>query len=279
MTYRNILVHVDQSPGAQARIASAAALSSRFRCPVTGMFLRSNRIPGNLLSEAATPMPQDVLDGYLDERMQVIEQASASAKEAFLAGLGAASKMSRWLDVNGDSPDEPIACARHHDLVIVPPRMTPSHGDAGITAAQIGMASGGPVLVLKHGGFPTDFGRKILVAWNDSREAVRALHDAWPFLETATEIHFLTVGRGRNHELDALLVRQLQDHLCPAAQLHVDENDEAPVEDLIRLHVGRTGADMVVMGLYGHSRLREFVLGGVSRSLLTDPPMPLFLSH
>lgn len=279
MTYRSILVHVDMLHGAQNRIASAAALSSRFQCQITGVFLRSDRVPQAILSEAATPMPQDVLDGVVNERRQVIEQAILSAKNAFLRGLGSTAKMARWLDVNGDSADEMIMCARRHDLVIVPPKMTSSHADTGLTAAQIGMAAGGPVLVLKPGGFPTDFGRKILIAWNDSRESVRALRDAWPFLETATEIHFLTVGREKNHQLDSLLSRQLQSHLCPPAYLHVDENDETPVEDLIRLYVGRTGADMVVMGLYGHSRLREFVLGGVSRSLLADPPMPLLISH
>ena len=73
--------------------------------------------------------------------------------------------------------------------------------------------------------------------------------------------------------------RQLQDHGCPAAHFHFEEAGDTPVEHVLRLHVGRTGADLVVFGLYGHSRLREFVVGGVSRSMLFDPPMPLLMSH
>jgi nucleotide-binding universal stress UspA family protein len=184
-----------------------------------------------------------------------------------------------WLSVNGDTAAPLAACARRHDLTILPPEMTPAFGKTVIRAAEVGMASGGPVLVLKHGGFPMDFGRKILVAWNDSRESARALRDAWPFLEPAEEIHFLTVSRRGEAELDDVLQRHLHSHGCRTAKLTVDRNDESPIGNVICRHVGIVGADMVVLGLYGHSRLQEMVLGGPSRDLLHDTPMPLFMSH
>jgi len=73
--------------------------------------------------------------------------------------------------------------------------------------------------------------------------------------------------------------RYFGEHSCRFGRLIVDRSGTASVTDAIRLHVGETGADMVVMGLYGHPRLQEFVLGGVSRELVRDPPMPLLISH
>lgn len=277
MTYRNILVHVDRSAGARDRITAAAELATRFNCSVTGAFVRASRLPNYIVSDAVTPIPGYVLEEYAQKHAAEVEAATQAAKQVFLGNIPS-HLTTHWLDIEGDTDDQLVACAMRHDLVILPPEITPEFGRHVITAARIGMASGGPVLVLKKGGYPIPFGTKILVAWNESREAVRALRDAWPFLETAGEIHFLKIGQEGERELDTLMQRQLQDHGCPPAQLHVDSGD-APVQDLIRLHVGKTGADLVVLGLYGHSRLRELVIGGVSRSLLSDPPMPLLMSH
>lgn len=276
--YRNILVQVDGSAAAQTRVAAAAELATRFACSLTGVFLESRRIPAYLFADGMTPISQDVLERYVAERAVEIEAATQAAKDTFLSTVPRGLS-THWLDIDGDTDDQLVACAKRHDLVVLPPQITPTGTEQVIPAARIGMASGGPVLVLKHGGFPIPVGKKILVAWNESRESTRALRDAWPLLQTASEIHFLQVGHSEKQDLDALMQRQLADHGCPPAQLHVDESGDASVEDVIRRHVGRTGADLVILGLYGHSRLRELVMGGVSRSLLSDPPMPLLVSH
>ncbi|MDP3491894.1 MAG: universal stress protein [Hyphomonadaceae bacterium] len=276
--YRSILVHVDSSAAGRTRVAAAAELATRFSCTLTGAFLSSSRLPRYLVGDVLTPIPQDVQDGYVQERQTAIAAASKAAKEVF-ASVIPHDVRTHWLDIDGYNDDRLIACAKRHDLVILPPEITPAFTNHVIPAARVGMASGGPVLVLKHGGFPIPLGRKVLIAWNESREAVRAVRDAWPLLETASEIHLLQVGPAATRAIDALMQRQLADHECPPATLHVDDGGDTAVEDIIRLHVGRTGADLVVLGLYGHSRLRELVMGGVSRSLLSDPPMPLIMSH
>lgn len=279
MTYRNIFVHVDSSAGAKARVAAASALAARFKCPLTGGFAYSSKLPRYVVADAITPISQGVLDDYLAEQAQAIAKASGEARDVFMANLADKTIVTRWLDVDVETDDQMVTTAKRHDLVILPAEIKPSFSDRMIPAEAVGMASGGPVVVLKHGGFPVSFGKKILIAWKEAREAMRAIRDAWPLLEAAEEIHFLRVARDAPSELDASMLRLFQDHGCPAPQLHVDRNDDAPVEDLIRLHVGRTGADLIVLGLYGHSRVRELVMGGVSRSLLADPPMPLFMSH
>lgn len=278
MAYGNILVQFDTSAAGQRGVAAAAALEARFGCPVTGAFVVSSRLPEYMFADVISPMPRDVIDSYLKECVELIQKASNDAFTSFSSLVGPAPT-TRWMDVNGDSKDDLIGCARRHDLTVLPPVIEPAFSVVRFTAAEIGMASGGPVLVLKHGGYSANFGTKILIAWNESREAVRALRDAWPFLEAAAEIHFLKIGQGGGAEVDKLMRQLLQDHGCVEPKMHVDANDVSPVEDLIRLHVGRTGADLVVLGLYGHSRLQELVLGGVSRGLLADPPMPLLVSH
>jgi nucleotide-binding universal stress UspA family protein len=278
MTYRNILVHVDNSKSAKTRIDAAVSLALRFKCAISGVFLKSEFVPNYIVGEGMV-MPSENVERFIEERREQTNNAMIAARHLFDEAARVACIPFHWLDINGDSPAALIACARRHDLAILPPEMKAAFSQAAITAAEIGMASGGPVLVLKHGGYPADFGRKILVAWKDSRESARALRDAWPFLAQAEQIHFLAVSPEGEAELDELLQRHLHVHGCKEARLVVDRNDEAPVADLIRRQVGIVGADLVVLGLYGHSRLREMVLGGVSRDLLRDIPMPLLVSH
>lgn len=279
MALRTILVTVENSAAGRTRLKAAAELASRFKCALTGAFLKSDLYPRYVVADGVVPMPAGVLEGLVAERTIDMDRASGAARRLFDEAVREADIAFDWLDINGDTVAQLAACARRHDLAILPPETRTSFGDRTITASQIGMNSGGPVLVLKHGGYPLDFGKKILVAWNDSREAARALRDAWPFLVAADEVHFLTVSAHAEAELDPMLQRQLRHHGCKLGKTVVDRSETAPVGDLIKLHVGETGADMVVMGLYGHSRLQEMVLGGASKDLLRDPPMPMLISH
>ena len=279
MTYRNILVHVDSSKAARTRLTAATKLAQRFQCALTGFCLRSDRYPRHLIADGSIPIDADTLNRIVEERAKEVGRVGAAARRVFDEALQDAGVAFHWLDIDGDSETQLIAAARRHDLAVLPPEMRPVLGEHSISAAQIGMASAGPVLVLKHGGYPMDFGRKILVAWNNSRESARALRDAWPFLAAADEVHFLTVSPSAETQLDDLMQRHLRNHGCKFGKMVVDRSDAASVADVIKLHVGETGADMVVMGLYGHSRLQEMVLGGVSRNLLHDPPMPMLISH
>jgi nucleotide-binding universal stress UspA family protein len=278
MTYRNILVHVDNSKAAKGRVETAAAIASRFKCFLTGVFLKSEAAPAYLIDDAIS-MPTENLERYLEERAARISKACTSARSMFAEVVNSAGLPFHWAEVNGDTDADLIACARRHDLIILPPTMKPAFGHNTIQAAQVGMACGGPVLILPLSGYQKEFGKKILVAWNDSRESARALKDAWPFLAQADEIHFLTISRQAQKELDELLERHLREHNCLPAKVVIDMRDDIVTGNIISRHIGMAGADMAVLGLYGHSRLREFVLGGVSRELLDEMPAPLLMSH
>jgi len=280
MTYRNILVQLENSVPGNARARAAASAAARFGAELTGVFLKSERVPYYVVGDGLVA-PTVNVETYFREREQEIATESTKARAMLATAVGTAGGLPtyHWIDLNADDDLSLAACARRHDLSILPREMRATHGDHVISAASIGMAAGGPILVLPPLGYPELFGRRILVAWNDSREAARALRDAMPFLAQAEEIHVIIASRDGPGELDASLRRHLAIHGCREPKLFVDRDDDVPTGDIIRQRIDLVGADMVVLGLYGRSRLQEFVLGGVTKTLIDNANMPLLLSH
>jgi nucleotide-binding universal stress UspA family protein len=279
MAYRNILVQVDTKSGSKARVETAVATAARFKSSLTGLFLKSAVIPSHVIGEGATALPAEAVQRITDERAQRSAEKALAAKALFDKAAAGLEGGSNWLEFDGDSDDDIISCSRQYDLNIFPSVAAVEHSRNTIDAEQIGMGSGGPVLVLPAGGYKPNLGRKILVAWKDTRESARALRDAWPFLREADEVHFVIVSRTAKKTLPDGLKRNLAAHGCKSVKLIVDRNDDGSTGEIIRRHIDLIGADMIVLGLYGHARVTEFVLGGVSRDILTTLPTPLLISH
>lgn len=277
MSYRNILVQVDDSPVCATRVAAAADLAARFGATLTGMFLRSDDVPGFVAGDAFSAVV--TVEVYVQERDANIAAASAKARATFEAATAGKGVETRWIAINGDDDATVLAAVRRFDLTVFPHVAASSFGTYAISASHIAMGSGGPVLVLPERGFPVPFGKRVMVAWKESREATRALRDAWPFLVQAEEVHFLSVSRDAPIDFDDLMRKHLEDHGIRTFHWHGDRFDDMAVGNVIQRHSGRVGADMIVMGLYGHSRMRELLLGGVSRDLMSALPLPLLVSH
>lgn len=171
-----------------------------------------------------------------------------------------------------------VEYARLRDLTIV---SVPESCDQWYAEAVI-FESGKPTVVLPELPRAKSFElNTVLVAWDFSRTAARAIADAMPVLEKAKRVRVVTVlsekplGTGRSSEEVA---KNLSRHGVDAT---VDEVDAAgrPIGEVLESHSNSIGADLLVMGAYGHSRLREFVLGGATRSLLARPPLPILFSH
>jgi nucleotide-binding universal stress UspA family protein len=158
----------------------------------------------------------------------------------------------------------------------------PEGENAGVLEAVL-FDSGRPVLAIPFAGKFTTIGKRVLVGWNASREASRAVHDALPLLAKAesTTVFLANPKRGlgaHGDEPGADIARHLARH-----GLKVDvakaAADDVSDSTLLLNHASDMGADLLVMGAYGHSRLREFILGGVTRSLLREMTVPVLLSH
>src|SRR3569833_1183898 len=168
-----------------------------------------------------------------------------------------------------------VDLARLHDLLILPIPEISSFDRSWVEAAIF--QSGRPVVLMPSDGKSVQSIDRVVVAWDYSREAARALSDALPILRHAREVQMVTVF-GEKHiettcvtaDIDKFLAaRQIRNNLC-----QLDAGGE-PIADLIQNHARAIGASMLVMGCYGHSRALEFLLGGASRGIIRHPSLPV----
>ncbi|MBM3518925.1 MAG: universal stress protein [Alphaproteobacteria bacterium] len=171
--------------------------------------------------------------------------------------------------------------ARYADLVLV--GQSGGEGetiDVGPALAEdVVMTCGRPVLTLPFAGHFPSIGKRPLVAWNGTREATRAVHDAMTILAKADLVTVLSVTEPNpDHLPGAEICTHLARHGVKAESRH-SVAGELGVGDVLLNAVADYGADLLVMGAYGHSRLRELVLGGPSRHLLNVMTCPVLMSH
>jgi nucleotide-binding universal stress UspA family protein len=278
MTYRDILVQMDGSEAASSRALAAARLAARSGAVLSGVFLASDFMRNYWSAEAAAYLPPDTLTNLLKEHARGVARAADQARAIFDAAAGEAGVTSDWRVIDGDWDDPLIAFSRRVDLVVFPATATASHGVHRISAADVGLASGGPVLVTPTGPFDAEVGRRVLVAWKGARESARALRDAWPLIARADEVHVLKIAPEGDDGADGLLQRHLEHHGC-RGDIIIERSPDASAAECLRRHVAGLGADLLVMGLYGRPRMAEQVLGGVSSDLLGEPPCALLVSH
>jgi nucleotide-binding universal stress UspA family protein len=165
------------------------------------------------------------------------------------------------------------------DLVILGQR-TPDHSTGLDAPQEVVLACGRPVLIVPYAGHIERIGETAIVAWNGSREAARAVQDALPLLSGAASVTVFLVNPEEAADIaDAHnLVIHLARHGLNAKKLVVRE-DILAVSDTVLAQVAALDADLLVMGAYGHSRLREMILGGVTRDVLRNMNVPVLMSH
>ena len=216
-----------------------------------------------------------------------IKKSATNAQQLLAAFQDAAEKRGALQEqiseqcLPSEVPDVFIEYARLRDLTIVPV----PEGDYVDRwyAESIIFGSGRPTVVLPHtrqrtGSFALD---TVIVAWDFSRPATRAIADAMPILEKAKRVCVLTVTKEKaidTRRSGPELAKHLARHGVDVVLDEVDAKGRG-IGDVFESHVTYRNADLLVMGAYGHSRIREFILGGATRRMLTRPPLPIFLSH
>jgi nucleotide-binding universal stress UspA family protein len=179
-----------------------------------------------------------------------------------------------WREAEGD-PVRLLAAAAHaSDLVIT------SRGGALGVAEQLVTATGVPVLVLPPE-VPRDLGRVVLVAWKGSPEAARAVHDALPFLQHAAADRVVLCAVGEETTAGGGLddaAAMLEQHGVPVQPERVDRTEGRSTGEVLLAQTTAHGADLLVMGAYGHARVRELVFGGVTRHVLNTATLPVLFS-
>ena len=275
MPLKDILVYVDGSREAPATLAASCALARDHDAHLTGLAVdRPPEIPGY----AAIEIPASALEIIEAQR----KETAAKARETFEKAVAAAgiTDRSRWSLAKGMPLESLSLRSRYVDLVVVSQSNPESpHGASEDMVDDLILVSGRPVLVIPYIGAPARIGRKVVVAWNASREAARAVADAMPILEAAESVEvFVVEPNGIGDAPGADIAEHLARHGVNAVASRTAGMD-IDVGDVLLNQISDSGADLIVMGGYGHSRMRELVLGGATRHILQHMTVPVLLSH
>ncbi|MDZ7839307.1 MAG: universal stress protein [Gammaproteobacteria bacterium] len=278
MALKDLLVYVDDSKANAARVDAAVRLAADNDAHLTGLYIAPDQSMTTVYTEAH--IPSEILEA---QRQAAVERAG-EARKLFEAAAGKAGLSSEWRFVEGDFVRAVSLHARYTDLLIIG-QSNPSD-ELSVTRGaveQILLDVGRPVLVIPYIGAPQAMGERVLVAWNASREAMRAVHDAMPLLERAKAVRVLSINpqRGPSGEGEvpgADISHHLARHNVKAEAVHVEAEDIA-VGEVLLSRAADQQADLIVMGAYGHSRYRELILGGATRSLLEAMTIPVLMSH
>lgn len=275
MAFKDILVHVDGSPHAGIRLDLALKLAADHQAHLIALNVRTrSKVPSMVTAQFGTEMDTILAQG--DDEMAVAAKALVDARAA-VAGLSV-----EWRDVTGDMLETIALHARYCDLVIIG-QTAPDSLDGGSLPDDLILAIGRPMLVVPYAGRFQSVGRRVLVAWNASREATRAVHDAMPILCRADLVRVIAVnpGHGMAGHGDipgADICLHLSRHGVKAICEHI-RSDEVEAGAMLLNRASDEDCDLLVMGGYGRSRLREMVLGGATHHLLRHMTVPVLLSH
>lgn len=208
--------------------------------------------------------------GSLDKARKVFDEAVKAA------GLNGGNG---WLVASG-RPLVPLSQrSRYADLTVVCQSRPEDQGAGDSLVDDLIMASGRPILVAPYIGAPAEIGRKVFIAWNGAREAARAVSNAMPLLGTADSIEVFAVEpRGIGDLPGADIAEHLARH-GPKTNVAKTEGLDIEVGDVLLNRAADSAADLMVMGAYGLSRMRELVLGGATRHILEHMTVPVLLSH
>jgi nucleotide-binding universal stress UspA family protein len=259
-------------PTLRKAVNIAAVLEAHLTCTVT-----EPRIP---LPVAFHPYSEE-LEKRLNARQREAHQVALSQmtvfeEEARLAGIAHDGRVITAPD-GGDIIDPIVDCARLFNLTIVP-FLDDNDACADLVQA-LAFESGRPVLVLPEndeGPFKLD---RVMVAWDGGRAAARAVADALPLLQRAAQVRVVTVSRDKQLPQTATggeLATHFARNGVNATLEEIEKNGRAVGQVL---EDAASGADLVVMGAFGHSRIRDFFLGGATTHVLKAPKRPTLLSH
>jgi nucleotide-binding universal stress UspA family protein len=277
MGLNDIVVYVDSADAAKARVAFAVALAKQYGAHLVGVAVAPTTLLPLYGADVGLADMTEVLEG--------VKAQGAKALEAFKAQAGAHGLSCEARLMQGMSEEFPhdfAYAARHADLTILgqPRDGDPLIGQYALVERCL-FASGRPVIIVPAAAEELSANGTIVAAWDGSAEAARAINDALTFLKPASRVVLLVGvlaegGEGAVQTDD--MVAHLKRHGIEAEVVRVKAS-EGDVGRLLLSTAKDLGADLMVMGAFHHSRWREFILGGVTLTVLEEATIPLFMAH
>lgn len=281
MPYRDVFVHLDDCKSCPDRVDAAISLARRQEARVIGVALA---LESTISSYIGIEFPSSLTEQQQKIVRQAADQAVARFEEkAREAGLEYESHI-----VSCGAPKAPAVLsyyARHADIAFMG---QPNPGDRGGSFQEtllegVLFASGRPVYIVPYVGRPHMKIRKAVIAWDGGRKAARAVHDAIPLLRGRGEAIVLVVNPDERRDVHGerpgeYLAEHLRRHEIDA-RVDIMIAPEASADTVLLNYVADAGADLLVMGAYGHSRLRERAFGGVTNTILHHMTTPVLMSE
>lgn len=276
--YKDLLVEIDGSKTSEKRIDYAIRLAQRFDAHLTGLYIIQAFVP---------PM---AVEAYVTRDMEALIYASETeqANEALDRFRAAAERAGVQFETRSDKgPHHDLARilglhGRYADLVIVG-QQDPNDRGVSLNPGDVVLSSGAPIMIVPHIGAPANTAEKVTIAWNASRELARAVREAIPLLEKAKSVDVVcfkptTTASGHGELPGADIGLYLSRHGIQV-DVQILEGGDIDVGNALLSHIADCGSDLLVMGGYGHSRLREAVMGGATRTILDTMTVPVLMAH
>lgn len=281
MSYKTILVHLNDERRVGPLIDAARFLGDRDEAHVIGLYVMPVATYG-----ALTPIGASLVETGRRSFREEAQRIKAAFENA-MAGCALNTEFRLVESRTGyrDCGSLAVEQARSADLVIASQEDPNWEYSAMLEFPErLAIESGRPTLLIPTAGRFPKFASRVLVAWNGAREAARAVFDALPMLQHASAVNLLTIkrtapSRGEQQVIEAAEIAASLARHGVKCELSTSIADGIEIEEELLSRAADFSADLIVMGCYGHSRLREFVLGGASRAIFRTMTAPVLMSH
>ena len=277
-SFAQLLVHMDALPKAQQRLEAARRLGQAQGAAVTALYAVMSHF-------VELPFAPEIGPGIASALQDIDDQQRRLARTAFDQALATPGTAVEWAEIRQDPMMAAFAQqAFYADLMVLgqhDPSTASSSGVPSDFAENVMVMSGKPALILPYAGMPPAvIGETVVIAWKPAREAARAVSVAMPLLKRARRVVILSWSGG-----DAKVVGKRLDlrgylRLNGITADWLEQGDEpSALGEVLLSRSFDMGADLLVMGCYSHSRAREWVLGGTSRTVLESMTLPVLMAH
>lgn len=277
MTPKDIVVFLEEEAGRAGRLAFAAAFARRWNAHLIATFVadRIDLVPSNAYARGLG------LEHLLEDYRLRNRAAETKTRQALEKLAGEYQLSSEWRYSENEVGEALMLHARHASMAIVGPPYIRNRAMTTLSLSEdLIFACGRPCLLLPMDWPAHRLGERIVVGWNGSREATRAIADAMPFLKEAEQVQLVVVREEKTNTLLGAdpgvdITRHLVRH---GVQVELKQCEGDAGEALLE-SARRLDAEMLVMGAYGHSKITEFVFGGATRAMFEHAELPVLLSR
>lgn len=275
--YKTVLVIADRGERCAMRLRLAAQVASDCGSRLAALYAHSGPLDyvvaddGRKVKSVSVAATEGVVRGAARDEKEFRELASRLGLEA------------TWEIARDDALEAARVAACYCDLMVIGQQKKGAEQETGLASDfcdELILSAGRPVLVIPAEGEFETVGRRILVAWNESREATRAVADALPLLARAESVEVDVYGPAgpQSAEVSTNMARYLEIHGAKATVARHDLR-QADLRSQILARAAEINADLIVMGAFGRSRFTEMMFGGVTRTVLASMTVPILLSH